>query len=133
MKFLSTLLIATWLLCWVQCLTEQSAGEINGCCGTSITANSSEAASYSAPDHDGAEHDCVQGIFAQGLNLTDHLAAIPAVHIETSTGYILAEDDPLEASATPTLEIPRTPPLCLRLWEFMARTATPVRGPTLIA
>ena len=133
MKFLSTLLIATWLLCWVHCLTEQSEGGNDGCCGSCITESQNQSDTWSAADHDGAEFDCVQGIFAKGISLADKLAVMPVIHTELPTGYFLVENDPLETSGIPMVKIPREPPFCLRLWEFMARTASPVRGPTLIA
>ena len=133
MKFLSTLLIATWLLCWVHCLTEQSAGGNDGCCGSFITECQSQAAAWSAPDHAGAEFDCVQGIFAKGISLSDRLAVMPVIHTELPTGYFLVENNLLEPSGIRMANIPREPPSGLRLWEFMARTALPVRGPTLIA
>lgn len=133
MKFLSTLLIATWLLCWVHCWTEQSAGGNDGCCGSFITECQSQTPAWSAPDHAAAEFDCVQGIFAKGISLADKLAVAPVIHTELPAGYFLVVNDRADTSGLCMEKIPREPPFCWRLWEFMARTASPVRGPTLIA
>ena len=132
MKFLSALLIATWLLCWVHCLTEQSAGGNDGCCESCITESQNQSDTWSAPDHDGAEFDCVQGIFAKGISLSDRLAVMPVIHTELPTGYFPVANDLLGNPEMPIAKIPHEPPSGLRLWEFMARTALPVRGPTLI-
>ncbi len=117
MKLFSTLLLATWLLCWVQCFAEQTADR---CCGSPFAENQEFGAKVDC--------DCVQTIFSKGINLADEIVAMPASSIELPSAFHFSEHQ-LSETAT----IPHEPLYGLRLWELMARTAAPVRGPTLSA
>lgn len=132
-KFTATLLIATWLLCWVHCFVEQNESAGGGCCTDRVTENHDQSTALSNPQHEMEKSVCVQSIFANGLKLSEKLEASPVIFTAFPANYFTSVFELAENTDELVADIPRPPPICFRLWEFMARTSLPVRGPTLIA
>lgn len=133
-KFIASFLIATWLLCWVHCFVEQSdVAGVGGCCETQVAESQDQPIAFSDSGQDMEESPCVQGIFTRGLKLSEKLAAMPVILTELPADYFSSSFESVENLGELVADIPRPPTVCFRLWEFMARTSVPVRGPTLIA
>lgn len=105
----------------------------DGCCTAQVTENHDQYTALSEPQQDMAESVCVQSIFANGLKLSEKLEATPVIFTAFPANYFTSVFELAENTDELVADIPRPPPICFRLWEFMARTSQPVRGPTLIA
>jgi hypothetical protein len=125
-RFVAAIVLVLWTACYGRCFGEQVGMCEPECCADCIQTGAPS-------DRDSTPCD-VCDFIQSGATMIEPVS-IPAIWFEIPAPADVVFDgagelDGQRAVGLAVLAAP--PPRCLRLWEWMARTAFPVRGPNVL-